>query len=142
MVKLSIMPLSSVTLLNRFWVNGSFSPAIMVSVTSFTDYSDEVVFLCWLSNFFLKLYLSLFAQKASYGVNTYQHILTYLNISNWLGCLGWKGSHWKHIAVGFVTAIFIHVVAALVNVLCWHFGLEFVVAVVCTIMLKVGSSHL
>ena len=36
----------------------SLSHAIMASITSFTDDSDEVVFSCWFSIFFLKLYLS------------------------------------------------------------------------------------
>ena len=69
----------------------------MVSITSFTDDSDEDVFLCWLSWFLLDIVpLSYFAQKAFNGFNTYQHIFTW---SNLIGCLEWKGSHWEHIVI-------------------------------------------
>ena len=52
------------------------------------------------------------------------------------------GSHWKHIVVAFIDAKFVCVVVSFVGLLCWCFGLEFVVAFVCEIALKVGSSAL
>ena len=54
----SIKPSSSVILQTRAWVNGSSLHAITASMTSFTDASDEVIISCWVSGFFLKLYLS------------------------------------------------------------------------------------
>ena len=54
----SMKPSSSVTLQTLSLVNGSSFGAITPSMTSFTDTFDEVVLSCWLSSFFLKLYLS------------------------------------------------------------------------------------
>ena len=78
-------------------------------------------------------------KKAFNGVNTYWHIFAWLMHS---GCQEWKGSHWKHVGVAFIVMRFICVVVSFVGPLCWHFGLYFVAAIVCTIVLKVGPSPL
>ena len=77
----SIKPSSSVTLLAGSWVDESFSPAIMVSITSFTNDSDEVVFSCWLSDYYLKLYLTLILSKKHLMVS----ILTNISLFNLIG---------------------------------------------------------
>ena len=59
----SIKPSSSTALPIQSWVDGSFSSAIVVSITSFIDGSVEIFFSIWLSGFFLKLYISYFAPK-------------------------------------------------------------------------------
>ena len=60
----SIMLSLSVTLPTGSWVDESFMLAIMVSITSFTGGSVDIGFSCWLSDFFLKLYLpSIFPKK-------------------------------------------------------------------------------
>ena len=131
----SIKASSSVTLPIGYWIDGSFSPAIMVSITWFTDGSVEIGFSSWLSDLW-KLYLSYFAKRAFNCINTYKHIFTW---PNWLGNLEWKHSHWKHLVVAFIVVKFVCVVVSFVGLFCWCFGLEFAV---CTVTLEVGSSAL
>ena len=109
----SIKSCSSVTLWTASWQEGSFSPVIRASITSFTDDSGEIVFLCWPSDFFLKLYLS----PVFNNDNTYQHIFTW---SYWFWHLEWECPCQKHIVVDFVVVNFMHVVA-FVSLLCWCF---------------------
>ena len=128
----SIISSLSVTYLIGYWVNGSFSSAIMISITSFPDDSDETFFSTWLSGFFLKLYLfPIFPKK-----HLMWSILTNISLPDLIG------SHWKHVVVAFIVVKFFCVVVSFVGLLYWCLGLEFVAAIVCEIAQKLGSSAL
>ena len=78
----SIKPSSSVILQTGAWLDGSFSPAFIASITSFTDDSDEVESSCWHYAFFLKLYLSPIFPKKHLNVSILTDIAL-LDLFHW-----------------------------------------------------------
>ena len=82
----SINPSSSVALPIGPQVDGSYSSAIIISFTLFTDSSVAIFFSVWLSGFFLKLYLSPILPKRHLMVS----ILTDISLPDLIGWDAWN----------------------------------------------------
>ena len=135
----SITPFLSLALPIRSWLDWSFSLAIMVSITLFTDGSVGIAFLCWLSDFFLKLYLSPILLRKCLMVSILNDI-SFADLIGW-GHLKCKGSHWEHV-VTYIVAKFVCVVVFFVDLLCWVFWFGICCCCCFAIVMKGGSSAL
>ena len=99
--------------------------------------------VCWNYLFLLAVWcllegvpLSYLSLKVFNVVNTYGHIFTCI--------IGWEtwneGFPLETYHCNFIVVKLVCVVVSFVSLLHWSFGLEFVAAVVCAIVLKMGSS--
>ena len=106
----------------------------MVSITSFTDSYVEIEFSCWLSDFFLKLYLSPILPKKSLIVS----ILSNISLPDLIGWDAW----YERVPIGNILLLLLLSQNLSVYFVLLVFWLGFIAAVLCAIVLKVGSSTL